>query len=359
MIDRGWRRSGTYCYQPDLRRSCCPQYPIKLDALKYKPSKSHKKALKRWNRFVLLGDDKDGMDVDHPTGTASRSKTAPEFSLQAAIHESERKFIKGQASIHNFEVTLEPSTYTDEKYSLFQLYQKTIHKDDSSKSGFERFLVESPLKPEPIPYPATPPDHLPASYGSYHQMYRVNGQLIAIGVLDILPSCVSSVYFMYDSAWERFSLGKLSAMREATLAKEIHDAGVTSMDSLYLGFYVHSCPKMRYKGDYSPSFLADPETYEWFPFQEYSKALNQSHYACFSHPEHSLKEPAGENNHVPVQIPEQLGGVQVVSKRYHGKLVITPFEKSRFWSEPASKEALENCVLRLGMETAKRMVFQI
>ena len=30
MIDRGWRRSGAYCYKPDLRRSCCPQYTIKL-----------------------------------------------------------------------------------------------------------------------------------------------------------------------------------------------------------------------------------------------------------------------------------------------------------------------------------------
>ncbi|EGO01818.1 hypothetical protein SERLA73DRAFT_50122 [Serpula lacrymans var. lacrymans S7.3] len=29
MIDRGWRRSGKYCYSPDLRRSCCPQYTIK------------------------------------------------------------------------------------------------------------------------------------------------------------------------------------------------------------------------------------------------------------------------------------------------------------------------------------------
>ena len=30
MIDRGWRRSGTYCYKPDLRASCCPQYTIKF-----------------------------------------------------------------------------------------------------------------------------------------------------------------------------------------------------------------------------------------------------------------------------------------------------------------------------------------
>ena len=29
MLDRGWRRSGSYCYKPDMRRSCCPQYTIK------------------------------------------------------------------------------------------------------------------------------------------------------------------------------------------------------------------------------------------------------------------------------------------------------------------------------------------
>lgn len=35
MIDRGWRRSGSYCYAPDLRRSCCPQYTIKFVGLSY------------------------------------------------------------------------------------------------------------------------------------------------------------------------------------------------------------------------------------------------------------------------------------------------------------------------------------
>jgi arginyl-tRNA---protein transferase len=31
-----------------------------------------------------------------------------------------------------------------------------------------------------------------------------------MGVLDILPDCVSSVYFMYDKTWEKYSLGKVS-----------------------------------------------------------------------------------------------------------------------------------------------------
>jgi arginine-tRNA-protein transferase len=50
---------------------------------------------------------------------------------------------------------------------------------------------------------------LPKNYGSYHQLYKIDGTLIAMAVLDILPKCVSSVYFMYDKTWERFSMGKV------------------------------------------------------------------------------------------------------------------------------------------------------
>lgn len=32
--------------------------------------------------------------------------------------------------------------------------------------------------------------------GSYHQCYRLDGQLVAVGVLDLLPHAVSSVYLL-------------------------------------------------------------------------------------------------------------------------------------------------------------------
>ena len=60
-----------------------------------------------------------------------------------------------------------------------------------------------------IEYTSEPPKHLPRNYGSYHQLYRLDGELVAMAVLDILPSCVSSVYFVYDDKYERFSLGKV------------------------------------------------------------------------------------------------------------------------------------------------------
>lgn len=60
LINRGWRRSGHYCYKPDNKVTCCPLYTIKCDALNFKPSKSHKKVLKRMNKFLRDGKREAG-----------------------------------------------------------------------------------------------------------------------------------------------------------------------------------------------------------------------------------------------------------------------------------------------------------
>ena len=56
--------------------------------------------------------------------------------------------------------------------------------------------------------------------GSYHQCYRLDGELVAVGVLDLLPHCVSAVYFMYHESVAQHNFGKLGALREIALARE-------------------------------------------------------------------------------------------------------------------------------------------
>ena len=34
--------------------------------------------------------------------------------------------------------------------------------------------------------------------GAFHQQYLVDGKIVAVAVLDILPNCLSSVYLYYD-----------------------------------------------------------------------------------------------------------------------------------------------------------------
>jgi arginine-tRNA-protein transferase len=103
--------------------------------------------------------------------------------------------------------------------------------------------------------------------GSYHQCYRLDGRLIAMGVLDLLPHCVSGVYFLYHSDYEQWHFGKLSALRETALTLE------GGYQYYYMGYYIHSCTKMRYKGDYSPQHVLDPESYEWNPLDGELRAL--------------------------------------------------------------------------------------
>ena len=36
-------------------------------------------------------------------------------------------------------------------------------------------------------------DSLSVPYGSYHQLYRIGGRLVAVGVVDVLPKCLVSL----------------------------------------------------------------------------------------------------------------------------------------------------------------------
>lgn len=63
----------------------------------------------------------------------------------------------------------------------------------------------------------------------------VDGRLIAVGVIDILPRCVSSVYFFYDPAYEHWELGKISALREIALARRLREAWYSDLHYYYLG----------------------------------------------------------------------------------------------------------------------------
>lgn len=55
LIDRGWRRSGKYCYKPIMNQTCCPQYTIRCNTLRFNLSKSQKKIIKKFNKYVNDG----------------------------------------------------------------------------------------------------------------------------------------------------------------------------------------------------------------------------------------------------------------------------------------------------------------
>ncbi|KAB7499987.1 Arginyl-tRNA--protein transferase 1 [Armadillidium nasatum] len=184
---------------------------------------------------------------------------------------------------HKLEFRLVPVSFKDTEFSktfpeafeLFRKYQMSVHKDppeECDEKSFKNFLVDGPLSP--YKGAGSPPK----GFGPFHYQYWLDGELIAVGVLDILPGCVSSVYFYYDPKYSFLSLGTYSSLREIALTQELK--GNSELHWLYyMGFYIHSCPKMRYKKQYTPSYLLCPETYRWVPIEECLPKLDVSKYS--------------------------------------------------------------------------------
>ncbi|KAH6870786.1 arginine-tRNA-protein transferase, partial [Alternaria rosae] len=258
--------SGTIFYKPDVLRHCCPHYTIRLPVASFKPSKDQRKAVNHWNDYVLGETYMKEASRLYPISKEEKARIKNTFDLSREIHKTELQNVKRPPDpAHRFEVTLEPAAFTPEKYELFKNYQQNVHKEkphEISQSGFKRFLCDSPLKQT-----SRTVDGKEQLLGSYHQCYRLDGRLIAMGILDLLPHCVSGVYMLYHSDFEQWQFGKLSALREAALALE------GGYQYYYMGYYIHSCVKMKYKGDYKTQHVLDPETYEWHPLDGELRAL--------------------------------------------------------------------------------------
>ncbi|XP_033156365.1 arginyl-tRNA--protein transferase 1 isoform X2 [Drosophila mauritiana] len=158
-----------------------------------------------------------------------------------------------------------------QSFALYKKYQISIHNDPpKNQDAYKDHLQATPLKNE------KPRDGPEMGYGSFHQQYWLDDKLIAVGVIDILPGCVSSVYFFYDPDYSFLSLGTYGSLREIELVQSLAE-NVPSLKYYYMGFYIHSCPKMRYKGKLSPSYLLCPETYEWLPLTDVIRAKLDEH----------------------------------------------------------------------------------
>ncbi|XP_032463734.1 arginyl-tRNA--protein transferase 1 isoform X5 [Phocoena sinus] len=176
-----------------------------------------------------------------------------------------------------------PKAKSNQPKSLEDLIFESLPESASHKFEFTRFLCSSPLEAENPPYG---PD---CGYGSFHQQYWLDGKIIAVGVIDVLPYCVSSVYLYYDPDYSFLSLGVYSALREIAFTRQLHEK-TPQLSYYYMGFYIHSCPKMKYKGQYRPSDLLCPETYVWVPIEQCLPSLENSKYCRFNQDPEAVDE---------------------------------------------------------------------
>ncbi|VDK41825.1 unnamed protein product [Dibothriocephalus latus] len=104
------------------------------------------------------------------------------------------------------------------EHKVYADYQMAVHGDSADEvklSQFLRFLVQSPLVSSDSGRKQKKGEEAPG-FGSYHQQYWLDGEkLIAIGVVDLLPGCLSSVYLFYHPDYAFLRLGTYAALRFA------------------------------------------------------------------------------------------------------------------------------------------------
>uniref|UniRef100_A0A8C7H888 Arginyl-tRNA--protein transferase 1 n=1 Tax=Oncorhynchus kisutch TaxID=8019 RepID=A0A8C7H888_ONCKI len=351
LIDRGWRRSGKYVYKPIMNKTCCPQYTIRCHALNFQPSKTHKKILKKMSKFLSKGEmpteqgDGEPMDslceegglhgpvkvchsevaspvvtailteegdttpaefetarkdpVSVPDGRGPETTPKPgvgadpgrplcrkakELRKARRLQKEQKRQVGGGVPASATSIPAPPVQLNQPK-ALEEFINESLPDSPLHRLEFRRFLCDSPLEME------TPPDGPAAGYGSFHQQYWLDGRIVAVGVVDILPTCVSSVYLYYHPDFASLSLGSYSALREVAFTRQLQKQS-PKLCFYYLGFYIHSCNKMRYKGQYQPSDLLCPETYVFVPIECCIPSLEQTHYARFN------QDPDAGDTHV-------------------------------------------------------------
>ncbi|MDC9719860.1 MAG: arginyltransferase [Gammaproteobacteria bacterium] len=133
----------------------------------------------------------------------------------------------------DLEVTFEAPSNSDEIYNLYETYINLRHSDGDmyppSREQFESFLCQSP----------------PSSHTQF-VCFRLDQQLLAVAVIDLLSKGVSAIYTFFDPAHDARSLGRLAVLWQ------IQWASKQKMQYVYLGYWIKDCQKMAYKAEYKP-----------------------------------------------------------------------------------------------------------
>lgn len=87
--------------------------------------------------------------------------------------------------------------------------------------------------------------------------YYLDGRLIAAGFIDRSKESLSSVYFVFNTAYERYRLGTYSVI------KEVEHAASLGLSYYYLGYYIEKNHSMAYKGHFHPHETMDWPTLQW------------------------------------------------------------------------------------------------
>lgn len=172
-----------------------------------------------------------------PACTACRSLRLPLTTFTPS--RSQRRTLQQNADIA---VVVQAPTVTAEHIRLYNAYHADMHQ----RRGWPRHTIN------PAAYVQ---QYLGASWDfAYEFLYYAHGRLLGVGLADITPTALSSVYFFHDPAWRPHAPGVFSVLQQLAYAQR------QGLQYHYLGYWIADCPSMAYKAQYRPH-----ELLAWYP----------------------------------------------------------------------------------------------
>lgn len=198
LLARGWRRFGTRFFRPACPK-CTQCRSLRVDVSAFSPGKSQRRASRRNSNIVV--------ELVRPAATQSH------VDLYNAYHASMEVAVGWKRNhIDRFDYA---QSFVDGKWSF-----------------------------------------------AYELRYYRDQELIGVGLIDMVPSAISSIYFYHAPDWRPDSPGTFSVLQELDLASRM------KKQHLYLGYWVPENPSMAYKASFRPhelltSYHADDVEPQW------------------------------------------------------------------------------------------------
>ncbi len=203
MLSRGWRRQGACFFRPG-----CPQCrkcrSLRVEVDAFTPTKSQRRCRKRNATVQLI--------VREPRLTAAHLEV----------------FNAWHADMHD---------------------RRGWERGDTSAEDYSRTFLAGKFP-----------------FAKEFAYYR-GQELLGIGLVDVTPNALSSIYFYHRPEWRPAGPGTYSALCELEFARE------TGRRWLYLGYWIPENASMAYKNRFTPyeildRYVGDDETPVWRPGEE-------------------------------------------------------------------------------------------
>jgi leucyl-tRNA---protein transferase len=189
-----------------------------------------------YQQFMDSGFRRSGRLVYQPTCRGCRE--CQSIRVPVAEFRPDKSQRRCRRSNGDLNVTHQSAVFTSEKYDLYSNYLREWHgkAEPDSAEALEAFLYDSPLE------------------STVEFEYRdASEKLIAVGISDVCPTSLSSVYFYFDPAQRKRGLGTFGALYEIAFAAD------HGLPYYYLGYWVKDCPAMTYKQSFRPNEILEPD----------------------------------------------------------------------------------------------------